>query len=97
MENLSYSKFNTMSLLLRLGWRNGWQMLGLKSHVCYSFFFKLQTINLKYFTIWLNEKYRKYKLKKFKKDGNTVNLLYIAFRTFQMYVINDKAGTSQKS
>lgn len=28
---------------------------------------------------------------------NGINLLSIAFRTFQMYVINDKAGTAQRS
>lgn len=45
----------------------------------------------------MNETYKKYTLKKFEKDGNIINVIYIAFSTFPMYAINDKVDTSQKN
>ena len=43
-------------------------MFSLRSHFCGSFLLQLQNTNLKYSTLWLSEKYSKYKLKKFLKD-----------------------------
>ena len=56
------------SLLWGLKWEMSSRMFSLRSHFCGSFLLQLQNTNLKYSTLWLSEKYSKYKLKKFLKD-----------------------------
>ena len=61
---MSYSKFYIQWVYFE-GWGGKMGSRMFKKSFLWLFFFKLQNTNLNYSTVWLSEKYNKYKLKKF--------------------------------